>query len=258
MSEKGLLVVSFGTSFQEAFTRDILPVENALAAAFPDYVMTRAFGSGMIIRKLKERDCISVPTVEEALEEFCQMGIKEVLIQPTFLIHGIEYDRMMEAIEKVKERFEVIRVGKPLMSSPEDYMELAHCLAELFPKEQGALLLMGHGTEHFANMSYPAMESVFRNEGYDYIYLGTVEGYPDLDMIRKKMRSANIKKATLTPLMLVAGDHACNDMASDEPDSWKSLLTEDGIEVKCVIRGLGSYKCIQKMFAEHALQAEEF
>lgn len=256
MAKKGLLVVSFGTSYPDAMERDIVPVEKAIAAAFPDYAAWRAFSGGMIIRKLKTRDGIQIDTVSEALEKMTQAGIEEVLVQPTFLIPGIEYDGMMAAIQKARERFRCIRVGRPLLSRTEDLLALADRIAEKFPKENGTLVLMGHGTEHYANAMYPALETIFRKRGHFHVFVGAVEGYPDIDLVCRELMKAPSDRAILTPLMLVAGDHATNDMASDEPDSWKSKLQKVGVTPTCVIRGLGSYPFVQTMFVNHARKAE--
>lgn len=257
MGEKGLLIVSFGTSYPDALERDIVPVEKAIAAAFPDFTAQRAFFSGMIIRKLKTRDGIQIDTVSEALEKMAQVGIDEVLIQPTFLIHGIEYDGMMEAVQEAKGRFRSVRVGRPLLSLTGDYLALAEGIAEIFPKERGTLVLMGHGTEHYANAAYPALETVFRKLGQSHVFVGAVEGYPDIDLVCRELMQVSTGKATLTPLMLVAGDHANNDMASDEPDSWKNRLLAVGVKPECVIRGLGSYSLVQAMFADHARESKQ-
>lgn len=256
MSKKGLLVVSFGTSFSDALERDIVPVETALAEAFPEYSIHRAFGSGMIIQKIEARDHVHIDTVPEALEKLCAMGISDLLIQPTFLIHGIEYDLLMDSVRAVAHRFDSIRVGRPLLSLTEDYLTLADGIAAAFPAEKGTLILMGHGTEHYANAVYPALETVFHKRGYDHIFVGAVEGYPDIDLVCDQIRKLNIHSATLAPLLLVAGDHANNDMASDEPDSWKSRLSEVGVTAHCIIRGLGGYDFVQDMFVNHAQEAE--
>lgn len=253
---KALLIVSFGTSFPEALDRDIVPVENALAAAFPEYQPVRAFGSGMIIRKLKARDGVEIDTVSQALEKLCAQGVTELLVQPTFLIHGVEYDRLVEAVQAYRDRFLSLRLGRPLLSLTEDYIALAQGIAAEYPAEKGTLILMGHGTEHYANSAYPALESVLRNEGQTHVHVSAVEGYPDIDLLCRRMQAQSVTAATLAPLMLVAGDHATNDMASDEPDSWKSRLQEAGVEARCIIRGLGSYPFIQEMFVKHAMQAQ--
>lgn len=256
MPKKGLLIVSFGTSFRDALERDIAPVENALAVAFPEHYVQRAFGSRMIIRKLKTRDGMQIDSIPEALEKMAMLGIEELLIQPTFLIHGFEYNSLMEAVLAASGRFLSVSVGRPLLSLTEDYQILADNIAEILPKEMGTLVLMGHGTEHYANTAYPALETVFRKQGHSHVLVGAVEGYPDIDVICHELQKKGERNVTLTPLMLVAGDHANNDMASDEPDSWKTKLLEIGVTSNCVIRGLGSYHFVQDMFVNHAREAK--
>lgn len=255
MENKGLLIVSFGTSYREAFEQDILPAEQAIAAAFPGYSVYRAFGSRMIIRKLQSRDGVNVDTVTQALEKMMQAGIREAVIQPTFVICGTEYDRMMAEVTALQDRFDSLRVGKPLLSAPEDFDALADGLGKHFPKEDGSVVLMGHGTEHSANAAYETLEKVLCKSGCNHIRIGTVEGTPDIEDVRKALRAEAIREVTLAPLMLVAGDHARNDMASDEPDSWKSQLACDGVETRCIVSGLGSLPFIGKMFADHACKA---
>lgn len=256
MPKKGLLIVSFGTSFLDALERDIVPVEKALAAAFPNYSIYRAFGSRMIISKLRARDQIQIASIQEALDEMAHMGIEELLIQPTYLIHGIEYDSLIEAVRENANRFQSVCVGRPLLSLTDDYLALAGGITEEFPKEKGILVLMGHGTEHNANAAYLALETVFRKQGHSHVYVGAVEGYPDIDLICRELRNDGTTSVTLSPLMLVAGDHANNDMASDEPDSWKRKLLEIGVKSNCIIRGLGSYSFIQELFVNHAKEAK--
>lgn len=257
MTKKGLLIVSFGTSFWDAFERDIIPVEKVLAATFPEHCVQRAFGSRMIICKLKTRDGVQVDSIPEALERMAEKGIEELLIQPTYLIHGKEYDCLMEAIRAAAFRFQSVSVGRPLLSLTEDYQALADGIAKIYPQERGSLVLMGHGTEHYANAAYPALETFFRKQGHSHVFIGTVEGYPDIDLICRELQESNAVSATLSPLMLVAGDHANNDMASDEPDSWKSKLQKIGVKSNCVIRGLGSYSFVQDMFVNHAREAKQ-
>lgn len=252
---KGLLIVSFGTSFHEAFKRDILPVEDALAKAFPDREMRRAFGSGMIIRKLKNRDNISIDTVDEALARLYKDGFSDILIQPTYFIPGIEYDNLMASIDAVRSKFEKIRVGKPLLGCPSDYCELAKKLGSIFPKGNGTVLMMGHGTSHEANEAYFTLQNHLNEESNEHILIGTVEGEPEFDTMHAELKAAGETHVTLAPLMLVAGDHATNDMASAEEDSWKSLLEADGISATAIIRGLGSYPSIQELYIAHALEA---
>lgn len=252
MEKKGLLIVSFGSSHLEAVRRDIQPMEAALEAGFPDYVTQKAFASGVIRRKLLQRDGLVIPSVRSALESLQQQGVQELLVQPTFLLRGREYDALIEEIAGVQDRFAQIRMGNPLLSDQEDLDALAAGLAKAYPRERGALLLMGHGTDHEADRVYDALETAL---GQEHIFLATVEGKRTLEDVLPRLLEQGVKRVTLAPLMLVAGDHAQNDMASSRPDSWKSRLEGAGIQADCRLQGLGSLGFVQERFLHHAMQA---
>lgn len=257
MDKKGLLVVSFGTSHRDTLENTIVQIENRLKEAFPDHSFYRAFTSGMVIRILKHRDGVQTLTVEEALSRMKQEGISEVLVQPTHVLHGVENDLMLKEIHRVKDDFKSVRVGRPLLSATSDYRKAAEELAvELSTgSEEEALLFMGHGTSHYTNSSYAALEYVFRDKGYKHVYVGTVEAYPSLDTILPRLKRKAYKGICLTPFMIVSGDHAINDMAGEE-DSWRDILSREGYQVECILKGLGEYKGIQDIFIEHAREAE--
>ena len=256
--KKGLLVVSFGTSYREAEEQNIIPVEQALTKAFPEYEMRRAYGSRRIIKKLKERDGIIIDTIEEALKKFAADGYTDLLIQPTYMIHGYEYDELMELVKLYKKEFTSVRVGHPFLHQQSDYEQLISGLNEIFDfrNSSDAFLFMGHGTAHFANACYPALEHQLQTQGFENVFIGTVEGYPSIQDVQKQLCKQGCKKAVLSPLLLVAGDHARNDMAGEDEDSWKNILENAGMEVSCVLKGLGSYAFVQQMFVAHAQQAE--
>ena len=249
--KKGILVVSFGTSHLDTLERTITAVEQYIAAQFPEYRVYRAFTSGMILRKLKRKENLTCDNVEEALERMAADGIETAVIQPTHVINGIENDRMLEAAEAYRDRFETMQIGAPLLSTAEDYKKAVHAvMAEVDPAEDETLILMGHGTDHHANSAYPTLEYTFHLLGYRQVLVGTVEGFPNLQNVQTKLEITGCKKVVLMPFMLVAGDHAKNDMAGEE-DSWKSELEENGYEVRVILRGLGEFRGIRKMFAEH-------
>ena len=210
MSKKGILVVSFGTSYPDALTKNIRAIETAVGDAFPRLPVRRAFTSGMIIKKLKDRDGVHICTVREALESFLAEGFTDLIVQPTHIINGTENDRMLADLAAFEDRFHSIRV---------DYM--------------------------------------LKAAGFENIYIGTVEGYPDLSLVKDLVRKKAPKKILLAPLMIVAGDHARNDMAGDGEDSWKNEFLREGYEVSCLLKGLGEYEEVQKLFAEHAKTAAE-
>lgn len=249
--KKGILVVSFGTSHLDTMGKTIEVIEKEMEERFQECNVYRAFTSGMIIRKLKRTEGISVDTVPEALSRMASDGIEEVIIQPTHIINGIENDRMMEDLMEHMSLFKRIRVGKPLLSSVEDYKKAIHAvMAETELDDGEMLVLMGHGTDHHANSAYPTLEYTFHALGYSQVLVGTVESFPELKNVMAKLKIAGEKKVALMPFMLVAGDHAKNDMAGEE-DSWKSQLEEEGYEVRVIMKGLGEFRGIRQIFVEH-------
>ena len=237
--KKGILAVSFGTSHIDTMEKTIDVLEKEFAKTFEEAVVYRAFTSNMIIKKLKRTANIKVQTVGEALEKMAADGIEEVIVQPTHVINGIENDRMLQEVMEHMHLFRKVYVGKPLLSSVEDEM----------------LVLMGHGTDHHANSAYPTLEYTFHSLGYQQVLVGTVESFPDLRNVMAKLEISGRKKVVLMPFMFVAGDHAKNDMAGEE-DSWKSELEEKGYEVRVILKGLGEFEGIRKIFAEHIEEAE--
>ena len=252
---KGILVVSFGTSHLDTMEKTITVIEQDIARRFPEWSVYRAFTSRMIVRKLKRTENMEIDTVEEALRRMAADGIEDVIVQPTHIINGIENDRMMEDLMENMPLFRRIRVGKPLLSSVEDYKKSIHAvMAETGLQDGEMLVLMGHGTDHHANSAYPTLEYTFHALGYNQVLVGTVESFPELKNVMAKLKIAEKKKVALMPFMLVAGDHAKNDMAGDE-DSWKSGLEEEGYEVRVILKGLGEFEGIRKIFLEHIEEA---
>ena len=257
MKKQAILLAHFGTSHADTREKTIGAVERDVRAAFPDWEVRGAFTSGMILRILKKQG-ISLQSVPEALESLLAEGFERVVIQPTHMICGEEYDKLRAQAEPFREKFAAFSMGLPLLSSTEDMQEICRFYNKEFPREDGeALVLMGHGTTHFANAVYPAMSYIFSEMGFERIFVGAVEGYPDIDIVRKELKRLDVRKVTVTPLMLVAGDHAVNDMAGEEPDSWKSLLESDGYTVGTVVRGLGEYPQVRELYLAHLRQAME-
>ncbi len=256
ISEKAILVVSFGTSYAAARTAAIESIENELASAFPGYRIYRAWTSQMIIRKLKRQEQLVIPTVTEAMQQMIRDGIRELVVQPTHVINGIENDIMKEDVLAFKDRFTSIAFGTPLLTSQADCTTVINALADAFhPDEKTALVLMGHGTDHHANTVYAALDYACKDTGHTNIFIGTVEAYPAIDSVLRQLKSFRPRKILLAPLMIVAGDHARNDMAGEEPDSWKNLLKKEGYEVHPVLKGLGEYPAIRGLFLLHAAEA---
>ena len=255
--KKGILIVSFGTSQLDTLEKTIAVIEREAAEKFPRAGVYRAFTSSVIIRKLKRTAGLALDTVGEALERMAADGVEEVIVQPTHIINGIENDAMMESLMEHMGLFRQIRAGKPLLSTVDDYKKSVHAVmteTELDPGEM--LVLMGHGTDHHANSAYPTLEYTFHALGYTQVLVGTVESFPELNNVMARLEISGKKKAVLMPFMLVAGDHAKNDMAGEE-DSWKSRLEEEGYEVRVILKGLGELEGIRKIFLEHIEEAAE-
>ncbi|WP_082760081.1 sirohydrochlorin cobaltochelatase [Abyssisolibacter fermentans] len=252
-NKKAVLVVSFGTSHNETRKLTIEATEAKIAKAFPDYDFKKAFTSQFIINKLKKRDGLEIDNVKQALEKLVSEGYGEVLIQSLHVMNGAEYHDTLELVNNYKDKFEKITFGNPLLTSPEDYMNLVDVLSKEIPtlKEDEALFFMGHGTHHFSNSAYACLDYTFKYKGYDNIYIGTVEGYPSLDTLLDITKDKNYKKIYLMPLMVVAGDHAKNDMAGDEEDSWKMILESKGYKVEPIIKGLGQIEGVQDLYIQH-------
>lgn len=255
--KKAILAVSFGTSYPDTLRKTIAATEQALAEAFPDWEVRRAFTSGMIIRKLKERDGVEIENVHQAMHRLEEEGYTHVAVQSTHVMHGEEYEKMLSQLEPYRMRMK-ISVGMPLLHSEEDYLSVAKALLNWLPTLDAdeALVLMGHGTTHFANSAYAQMEHMLQAH-CDRVYLATVEGYPTLDSVERQLaKRPEIRRLMLAPFMLVAGDHARNDMSGDE-DSWAEQLKQAGYTVRCILQGLGECSAIRELFVEHCRLAME-
>lgn len=255
--KKAILVVSFGTSYNDTRALTIDVIEEEIKAAFPDYEVRRAFTSQTIIDKLAERDGLKIDNVTEAMERLANDGFGTIICQPTHVMNGLEYDDMVAEVNAFNERFADIRFGKPLLSATQDYMDVAAAFMEEGPElgEKDALVLMGHGTEHFANATYSELDYVFSDIYDENVFVGTVEGYPEIDSVMKKVQAADVDKVYLLPLMIVAGDHAANDMSSDEEGSWKMAFKNEGYEVEAILKGMGEFPAIRAIFVEHIQNA---
>lgn len=276
IGEKEILVVSFGTSFNDSRVQDIKSIEDAIQAAFPDWSVRRAFTAQIIINHIQARDGEAIDNMDQALERAVANGVKELVVQPTHLMHGAEYDEMMEALEGYKDKIETIRVAEPLLGEVgsdaavinADKEAVAKAIvadtaadggfadAAAAAKEGTAFVLMGHGTAHVAKVTYSQMQTQMGKLGYDNVFVGTVEGEPEetaCEAVIEAVKAAGYKNVILRPLMVVAGDHANNDMAGDEEDSWKSLFEADGSfdSVTAQIAGLGSIAEVQDLYVAH-------
>ena len=257
MSRKALAVISFGTTYPQARAA-IGHIEQALRDALPEYDFFRAFTSGMVIRKIAREEGVQIPNPAELMQQLADAGYEEVLCQSLHVMPGMEYDKMLAQVAPYQETFQKLSIGKPMLFETGDYEHICARLMQDFPvlAEDEALVYMGHGTEHFANATYSMVENMFRFLGAERVFVGTVEGFPDLEYVRSCLKKHGVRKVTLAPFMIVAGDHAQNDLAGDEEGSWKSILEADGYAVKTDLRGLGDMDAVRELFTAHALAAK--
>ena len=276
IGENEILVVSFGTSFNDSRVQDIKGIEDAIAAAFPDWSVRRAFTAQIIINHVQARDGEKIDNVEQALDRAVANGVKNLIVQPTHLMHGAEYDEMVEVLESYRDKFETIAIAEPLLGEVgtdatvinEDKEAVAIAVTDAAVKEAGyasteeaaedgvAFVFMGHGTSHTAKVSYSQMQTQMAELGYENVFIGTVEGEPEetaCENVIEAVKAAGYTKVILRPLMVVAGDHANNDMAGDDEDSWKSMFVASGYfeSVDAQISGLGRIGDVQKLYVAH-------
>lgn len=252
-----LLVVSFGTSHEEACRKNIGAIEDALRKAFPNYEIRRAFTSKMIVNKLRSEG-VYVDTVREALDRLVNEGVREAVIQPTHVMPGTEYEMMRDEAAAFYGRFDRLAIGRPLLSDENDYNEMQRiicAMADEYDDPDTAFVLMGHGTVHNANAGYAKLQRRINAAGRSNVFIGTVEAMPTVHYIRALIRLGDYKRIVIAPLMIVAGDHAVNDMAGDSEDSWKRIFEDDGFKVECVLRGLGENADVRRLMIRHAAAA---
>ena len=278
IGEKELLVVSFGTSFNDSRVADIKSIEDALQAANPDWSVRRAFTAQIIINHIQARDGEKIDNMEQALERAVANGVKQLVVQPTHLMHGAEYDEMCAAIDKVRDKFESVEIAEPMLgevgsdatiiNADKEAVAKAVVAAALSEsgyestaaaKEAGvAYVLMGHGTAHVAKVTYSQMATQMDKLGYENVFIGTVEGEPEdtsCEAVIAAVKEAGYTTVVLRPLMVVAGDHANNDMAGADEDSWKTMFEAAGLTVNCQISGLGRIADVQALYVAHAKAA---
>ena len=258
IGDKELLVVSFGTSYNDSRRLTIGGIEAAIEEAIPEFSVRRGFTAQIIIDHVERRDGIHIDNVTEALDRAVANGVKTLVVQPTHLMHGIEYDELCETLAGYAESFEKVVVGEPLLTSDEDFDRVADIMIDLlaeYDDGQTALVYMGHGTEHESNKVYAQMQELLAAKGAENYYIGTVEAEPSLEDVIAAIKDKGYTRVVLRDMMVVCGDHANNDMAGDEEDSWKSILTEAGYEVVPVLEGLGQVPEIQQIYVEHAQAA---
>ena len=260
IGDNELLVLSFGTSFNDSRRLTIGAIENDLETAFPDYSVRRGFTANIIIDHVQKRDNILIDDVDAALNRAIDNGVKNLVVQPTHLMNGLEYNDLIKQVGDKADAFENVSFGEPLLTSDDDFKRVETAITD-WTKEyddgETAIVFMGHGTEAESNGIYQKMQDLLTADGFEHYYIGTVEANPSLDDVLAAVQKGEYKRVVLEPLMVVAGDHANNDMASDEDDSWKTAFTNAGYEVECVLRGLGENEEIRKLYIEHAQAAIE-
>ncbi len=255
---KAILVVSFGTSYGSSREKTIGAIERKIAESFPSHEVRRAFTSRRVIDRLAGRDGLSIDDVERALRRLAADGVGEVVVQPTHVIKGFEYEKMLKAAAALSGEFDAVRTGFPLLSSESDFAEAAAGLMAELPQkdeEDTAVVFMGHGTEHAANAAYGRLLDKFRALGLTNVFIGTVEGPPSIKEVMGKIGAKAYGRVVLLPLMVAAGDHAQNDMAGDGEESWKNIFRKAGFEVGCVLKGLGEYEGIRAIYVRHVREA---
>lgn len=278
IGEKELLVVSFGTSFNDSRVADIKGIEDALQAAYPDWSVRRAFTAQIIINHVQARDGEKIDNMTQALERAVANGVKQLVVQPTHLMHGAEYDEMCAAIDAYRDKFESVSIAEPLLGEVgsdatvinADKEAVAKAITAEALKDGGyeslkaakeagvAFVFMGHGTAHVAKVSYSQMSTQMQNLGYDNVFIGTVEGEPEetaCEAVIESVKAAGYTTVVLRPLMVVAGDHANNDMAGSDADSWKTMFEAAGFTVNCQIAGLGEIADVQAFYVAHTKAA---
>ena len=280
IGENELLVVSFGTSFNDSRAEDVKGIEDALAEAYPDWSVRRAFTAQIIINHVEARDDEVIDNMQQALDRAVENGVKNLVVQPTHLMHGAEYDEMTEAINGYKDKFESVAIAEPMLGEVgddatvinDDKKAVAQAITDEACKEAGfdsmdaaaeagtAFVFMGHGTSHTANITYDQMQTQMENLGFKNAFIGTVEGKPEdtaCDKVIEKVKEAGYKNVVLRPLMVVAGDHANNDMAGDDEDSWKSQFVASGDfeNVDTQIAGLGRIEAVEQLYVDHTKAA---
>lgn len=276
IGENEILVVSFGTSFNDSRATDIGGIEKAVAAAYPDWSVRRAFTAQIIINHVQARDGEKIDNMDQALERAVNNGVKNLIVQPTHLMHGAEYDELVEAVEKYEDKFETVKISEPLLGEVgedasvvnSDKEAVAKAISDTAVKEAGfdsmaaaadektAFVFMGHGTSHTAKITYSQMQSQINDLGFENAFIGTVEGEPEdtsCQAVIEKVKEAGYTKVILRPLMIVAGDHANNDMAGDDDDSWKSMFNASGAfeSVETQIEGLGRIADVEQLYVAH-------
>ena len=258
IGETELLVVSFGTSFNDNRRLTIGAIEEAMEQAFPDYSVRRGFTAQIVIDHIQRRDGEVIDNVTQALDRAVDNGVKTLIVQPTHLMNGFEYNDVATEVAQYADAFDKIIMGAPLLTSDEDFQIVAQAMVDAtaqYDDGKTAICFMGHGTEAESNAVYAKMQTVLTDGGHANCFVGTVEAEPSLDTVLELVKAGNYEKVVLQPMMIVAGDHANNDMAGEGEDTWKTAFEGAGYQVECVLKGLGEYEAIQQLLVDHVKDA---
>lgn len=257
-NENAILVVSFGTSYNDSRNVTIGAIEAAVMEAYPGYDVRRAFTAQTVIDIIKERDGITIDNVTEALDRAAADGVKNLIVQPTHLMDGLEYADIKKELENYQDKFESLTLANPLLTDDADFDAVVDALVSdtaVYDDGKTAICYMGHGTHADSNAVYAKMQERFADAGYKNYFVGTVEAEPALEDVMAEVKKGDYERVVLLPLMVVAGDHATNDMAGDEEDSWKTAFQKEGYEVVPVLKGLGQIYPIQQIYVQHIQNA---
>ncbi len=260
IGEKEMLVLSFGTSYNDSRRLTIGAIENALDTAFPDYAVRRGFTANIIIDHVNRRDGVLIDDVDAALKRAVDNGVKTLVVQPTHLMHGLEYNDLVAQVGEYADAFDKVVFGEPLLTTDDDFKRVENAIVDWtkdYDDGKTAICFMGHGTEAESNSVYQKMQDLLTADGHANYFVGTVEATPSVEDVLAKVQAGDYERVILEPLMVVAGDHANNDMAGDEEDSWKSVFEAAGYKVECLVRGLGENETIRQIYVDHAKAAVE-
>lgn len=258
IGENELLVLSFGTSFNDSRRLTIGAIEDQLEKSFPDYSVRRGFTANIVIDHVAKRDGEKIDDIDASLKRAVDNGVKNLVVQPTHLMNGLEYEELKGDIAQYSDAFDKIAIGQPLLSSDDDFSRVENAIVDWtkdYDDGETAIVFMGHGTSADSNGVYQKMQDLLTKDGHTNYFVGTVEATPSLDDVMAAVKKGNYKRVVLEPLMVVAGDHANNDMAGDDKDSWKSQFEAAGYQVECLLRGLGENETIRQIYVEHAQAA---
>ncbi|HAU87037.1 MAG TPA: sirohydrochlorin cobaltochelatase [Lachnospiraceae bacterium] len=257
--KQAILLVSFGTSNKETREKTFFAIQREVEKQFPKYLVYHAFTGEKIIKKIKEKEGVQISNLKETLEQIREHGIKKLIVQPTYVICGMEYEKMVQEVSEHLDKFDSVVFGKPLLSEREDYEKAAEVVKVHVPvkSKEEAVVFMGHGTKKSGTQCYTIMDEILKKNGHRNIYMAAMDGDPSIQDVIKKMEEQPYEKVMLIPFLVASGYHARKDMIGQQKDSWKNLLLNKGYKVEYLLTGLGEYPQIQKLYCEHIRKARK-